>query len=79
MTLSKMFLLGLLGSFLALVMPSAPASAQAADSIKGLVALGGAMTQDLARSTWGGGTGFNVIYGVAAPVQPPRIGKVRPN
>ncbi len=28
-------------------------------------------------STWGGGQGFTVIYGVAAPVQPPRIGKVR--
>ena len=35
------------------------------------------MTQDLARSTWGGGTGINVIYGVAAPVQPPKMGKVR--
>ena len=30
-----------------------------------------------ARSTWGGGTGINVIYGVAEPVQPPRMGKVR--
>jgi hypothetical protein len=29
-------------------------------------------------STWGGGSGFTVIYGVAAPVQPPRMGKVRP-
>ncbi len=28
-------------------------------------------------STWGGGSGFTVIYGVAAPVQPPRMGKVR--
>lgn len=28
-------------------------------------------------STWGGGSGITVIYGVAAPVQPPRIGKVR--
>ena len=37
------------------------------------------MTQDLARSTWGGGTGINVIYGVAEPVQPPRMGKVRAN
>jgi hypothetical protein len=36
------------------------------------------MTQDPARSTWGGGTGINVIYGVAEPVQPPRMGKVRP-
>ena len=35
------------------------------------------MTQDPARSTWGGGTGINVIYGVAEPVQPPRMGKVR--
>ncbi len=29
-----------------------------------------------AISTWGGGSGFTVIYGVAAPVQPPRMGKV---
>lgn len=28
-------------------------------------------------STWGGGSGFTVIYGVASPVKPPRIGKVR--
>jgi hypothetical protein len=28
-------------------------------------------------STWGGGSGFTVIYGVAAPVRPPRIGKVQ--
>jgi hypothetical protein len=28
-------------------------------------------------STWGGGSGFTVIYGVAAPVQSPRIGNVR--
>lgn len=27
-------------------------------------------------STWGGGSGFTVIYGVAAPVKPPRMGKV---
>jgi hypothetical protein len=30
-----------------------------------------------AHSTWGGGTGINVIYGVAEPVKPPRMGKVR--
>jgi hypothetical protein len=30
-----------------------------------------------AISTQGGGSGFTVIYGVAAPAQPPRIGKVR--
>jgi hypothetical protein len=30
-------------------------------------------------STWGGGSGFTVIYGVAAPVKAPRIGKMRPN
>lgn len=35
------------------------------------------MTKDSARSTWGGGTGVNVIYGVAEPVLPPRMGKVR--
>ena len=29
-------------------------------------------------STWGGGSGFTIIYGVAAPVKPPRIGKVQP-
>jgi hypothetical protein len=28
-------------------------------------------------STWGGGSGFTVIYGAASPVQSPRIGKVR--
>lgn len=28
-------------------------------------------------STWGGGSGFTVIYGVAGPVKPPRMGKVR--
>lgn len=28
-------------------------------------------------STWGGGSGFTVIYGVAAPVKPPRMGQVR--
>jgi hypothetical protein len=33
-------------------------------------------TPILPTSTWGGGSGFTVIYGVAAPVQPPRIGKV---
>ncbi len=35
------------------------------------------MAQDAARSTWGGGTGINVIYGVAEPVKPPRMGKVQ--
>ena len=35
------------------------------------------VSQDPARSTWGGGTGINIIYGVAEPVQPPRMGKVR--
>ncbi len=35
------------------------------------------IAHDLARSTWGGGTGVNVIYGVAEPVLPPRMGKVR--
>jgi hypothetical protein len=29
-------------------------------------------------STWGGGSGITVIYGVAAPVQPPRMGQARP-
>jgi hypothetical protein len=28
-------------------------------------------------STWGGGSGFTVIYGVAAPVKPPRMGVVQ--
>ena len=28
-------------------------------------------------STWGGGSGLKVIYGVAAPVKPPRMGKVQ--
>jgi streptogramin lyase len=30
-------------------------------------------------STWGGGSGLTVIYGVAGPVRPPRIGLARPN
>jgi hypothetical protein len=28
-------------------------------------------------STWGGGSGITVIYGVAAPVKTPGIGQVR--
>jgi hypothetical protein len=28
-------------------------------------------------STWGGGSGITIIYGLAAPVQPPRMGLVR--
>ena len=38
-----------------------------------------ATAEDPARptSTWGGGSGITVIYGVAAPVQPPRMGQVR--
>ena len=40
--------------------------------------LNGAAAPDPARptSTWGGGSGITVIYGVASPVQPPRMGKV---
>jgi hypothetical protein len=30
-------------------------------------------------STWGGGSGFTVIYGVAAPVKSPLMGQVRAN
>jgi hypothetical protein len=30
-------------------------------------------------STWGGGSGLTVIYGVASPVRPPRMGVVRSN
>ena len=37
----------------------------------------GLAKENLARSTWGGGTGINVIYGVTEPVQPPRMGKVK--
>jgi len=29
------------------------------------------------RSTWGGGSGFTVIYGIAAPVKTPLMGQVR--
>ena len=38
-----------------------------------------AMADDPARptSTWGGGSGITVIYGVAAPAMPPRMGQVR--
>ena len=32
---------------------------------------------DRATSTWGGGSGLTVIYGIAAPVKPPRIGIVQ--
>lgn len=41
--------------------------------------LNGAASPDPTRptSTWGGGSGITVIYGVAAPVQPPRMGMVR--
>jgi hypothetical protein len=41
--------------------------------------LNGAAAPDPLRptSTWGGGSGITVIYGVAAPVKPPRMGKVR--
>ena len=28
-------------------------------------------------STWGGGSGFTVIYGIAAPVKTPLMGQVR--
>jgi hypothetical protein len=28
-------------------------------------------------STWGGGSGFTVIYGIAAPVKAPLMGQVR--
>lgn len=30
-------------------------------------------------STWGGGSGFTIIYGVAAPVKAPLMGAARPN
>ncbi|MET4804786.1 hypothetical protein [Bradyrhizobium sp. LB11.1] len=41
--------------------------------------LNGAAAPDPLRptSTWGGGSGITVIYGVAAPVQPPRMGMVQ--
>jgi ethanolamine utilization protein EutQ (cupin superfamily) len=41
--------------------------------------LNGAASPDPLRptSTWGGGSGITVIYGVAAPVQPPRMGMMR--
>jgi len=32
-----------------------------------------------ATSTWGGGSGLTVIYGIAAPVKTPLIGPVQPN
>jgi hypothetical protein len=39
----------------------------------------GAAGENPARpvSTWGGGSCFTVIYGVAAPVKPPPMGKVQ--
>jgi hypothetical protein len=41
--------------------------------------LNGAAAPDPLRptSTWGGGSGITVIYGVAAPVKPPRMGMVQ--
>jgi hypothetical protein len=36
-----------------------------------------ASSPDPRFSTWGGGSGLTVIYGVAAPVKPPRIGVVK--
>jgi len=41
--------------------------------------LNGAAAPDPFRptSTWGGGSGVTVIYGVAAPGQPPRMGEMR--
>jgi hypothetical protein len=33
---------------------------------------------DYPISTWGGGSGFTVIYGVAAPVKTPLMGQVHP-
>lgn len=41
--------------------------------------LNGAAAPDPLRptSTWGGGSGITVIYGVASPVKPPRMGKVQ--
>ena len=38
-----------------------------------------AIADDPARatSTWGGGSGLTVIYGVAAPVKTPLMGQVR--
>src|SRR5271154_1058191 len=41
----------------------------------------GVMAYDPSRtiSTWGGGSGITVIYGVAAPVKTPLMGAVRPN
>ena len=32
---------------------------------------------DPRKSTWGGGSGITVIYGVAAPVKPPRMGEAQ--
>ena len=34
---------------------------------------------DYPVSTWGGGSGLTVIYGIAAPAKPPLTGQVRPN
>jgi hypothetical protein len=38
-----------------------------------------AMAKDPSRptSTWGGGSNFTVIYGVAEPVKPPKMGMVQ--
>jgi hypothetical protein len=41
------------------------------------VAAATARAADPRKSTWGGGSGITVIYGVAAPVKPPRMGEVQ--
>jgi hypothetical protein len=35
------------------------------------------LAHDFVRSTWGGGVAVIVIYGVAPPVKPPKMGAVR--
>jgi hypothetical protein len=35
------------------------------------------LAHDFVKSTWGGGVGVTVIYGVAPPVKPPKMGAVR--
>jgi hypothetical protein len=37
------------------------------------------MAEDNPTRPMGGGSGFTVIYGVAAPVKAPRMGQVRAN
>ena len=49
----------------------------AANNVNNLEAATADKNSSRATSTWGGGSGLTVIYGVAAPVKTPLMGPVR--